>query len=111
MSQSFLILIVLLGMCLTVWLHFFVFPAVEWVTMNSVCYKTKYSALLVHNTNLNAGVLPAVAQSYAQVDVALRSAVKKLVNGGLCYRSSPEEVRVSCPSTAKLVLDTKHWKY
>lgn len=83
---------------------FLIVTAVEWVTQDSVCYKTKVlSALFVHNMNLNAGVLPAVAQSYVQVDVALRSAVKELVNMGFCYHSSPEEVHVSCPSTAKLV--------
>lgn len=62
MSQSS-ILIILLGIYLTFWLHFFVFTAAERVTLNSVCYKTKVlSALFVHNTNLNAGVLLAVAQ-------------------------------------------------
>lgn len=50
--------------------------------LNSVCYRPKVSsALFVHSTSLNAGVLPAGAQSFVQVDVAL-SAVKKLVNMG-----------------------------
>jgi len=76
---------------------------VERVTPNSVCYKSKLlSALSVHNMNLNAGVLPAVAQSCVRVAVALRGAVKDPVNMGLCYHSSPEEVHVSCPAAAKL---------
>lgn len=61
---------VLLGIWFIFWLHFFVLSAIEGVILNSVCYKPQMlSALLVHKTNLNAGVLPAAAQSCVPVGV------------------------------------------
>lgn len=64
------VLMVLPVIWFTFWLHFFVLAAVEGVMLNSVCYKTQVvSALLVHKTDLNAGVLPAAAQSCVLVGV------------------------------------------
>lgn len=55
------------------------------------------------STNLKAGVLPAVAESHVQVNVALGSTLKEMVFMSLCCHSSLVEAHISRHSTARLI--------